>query len=273
MNSIYQQKNYNQIFGTVPLKGDVLIQSLNYAMEAGCRAIDTAQMYQNESDVGTFLQQTSIPREDLCITTKVHPHNFDEDKFIPSVKDSLQKLGLDSVDCLLVHWPFGDDNTKPLERLQQAHDLGLTKHIGVSNYTITMLEHAQQVLESPIACNQVEFHPLIDQSKLLQAANDMGILLTAYCPVARGKALQQDIIQDIAGEVGKASGQVILKWILQKGVAFQAMSQNPVNIKNNYDLDDFTLSAEQMQRIDTLGALNQRVSGEFKLAWDTPDWD
>ena len=276
MSSIYQQKNYYQIFGTCPLVGDVLVQSLNHAMDAGCRAIDTAQMYNNESDVGAFLKQTSIPLDELCVTTKVHPDNYTEDKFIPSVRESLQKLGMDSVDCLLMHWPKGtmDDIAENLKRLQQAYDLGLAKNIGVSNFTLAMLELAQDVLAVPVACNQVEFQPLLEQNKLLNGAKKMGIMLTAYCPIIRGKALENKEIQSIAQDIGKTPAQVVLRWIVQKGVGYQIMSTNPVNIKNNYDLDDFVLSAEHMARIDVLSKTNYRTSDGFTAPWGSlPDWD
>ena len=276
MTSIYQQKNYNQIFGTYPLAGDELIDALNHAMDAGCRAIDTAQMYNNESGAGAFLKQTSIPRDELCITTKVHPDNYTEEKFIPSVHESLKKLGLDSVDCLLLHWPKGtmNDIAETLNRLQQAHDLGLAKNIGVSNFTLAMLALAQDVLSVPVACNQVEFHPLLDQSTLLKGAKKMDIMLTAYSPLVQGKVLQNQTIQALAKDLNKTPAQITLRWILQKGVGYQVMSTKPVNIKNNFDLEGFTLSDEHMARIDRVNQTNYRTTDGRTAPWGSlPHWD
>lgn len=274
MTSPYMQKNYNRSFGTWPLQGDDLKSALGVAINAGYRAIDTAQMYQNEDVVGDFIADCGIARDDLFITTKVLPDNYSPEKFIPSVKESLQKLGVDTVDSLLLHWPVIDDgdNTVPLQLLEESHKQGLTKHIGVSNYNSTMLQQAVDTIDTPIACNQVEFHPLLNQDKLLSAANKLGIPLTAYCPVARGEVFKYDLFTTIGDAIGKTAGQVVLKWILQKGVTLQVMSTNPVNIAANYALDGWELSDDQMAQIDALTQTNYRIVNISLVPW-CPTWD
>ena len=273
MTHIYKQKNYDRSFGTYPLQGDTLMQALTHAVDAGYRAIDTAQMYENEQAVGAFVAQTSIPREQFLITTKVHPDNFNEQKFIPSVHASLKKLGLDYVDSLLLHWPCtSGDNTLSLQLLEQCHKQGLTKHIGISNYNSTMMRQCKDIIGTPIACNQIEFHPLLDQRIMLQASVETDIPLTAYCPVARGEVFKYDLLTKIAETIGKTPGQVVLKWILQKGVTLQVMSTNPINIANNYALDDFTLSDAHMADIDTLNSVGYRLVNADLVPW-CPQWD
>lgn len=273
MTHIYNQKNYNRSFGTFPLQGDELINALTTAIQVGYRAIDTAQMYDNEHTVGEFLKQTDVPREEFLITTKVHPDNFTEQKFIPSVEQSLEKLGVAQVDCLLLHWPCpSGNNTLSLKLLEQCHKLGYTKHIGVSNYNATMLRACANIITTPIVCNQIEFHPLLNQDIMLQASHDTNIPLTAYCPVARGEVFKYDTFANIGKQLGVSAGQVVLKWILQKGVTLQVMSTNPVNIENNYNLDNFTLSGDQMAQIDALTTTGYRIVSEDLVPW-CPVWD
>lgn len=273
MTHIYNTHNYNRSFGTYPLQGDVLIKALNMAMDVGYRSIDTAQMYENEDTVGDFLKQTTISPDDMFITTKVHPDNFTEQDFIPSVKESLKKLGLDYVNCLLLHWPCpSGDNTVSLQLLEQCQKMGLTQHIGVSNYNSTMMRHCADIIETPLVCNQVEFHPLLNQDIVLHTAQETGIPLTAYCPVARGEVFKYRLFQEIGDAIGKTAGQVVLRWILQKGVTLQVMSTNPENIKNNYHLDDFTLSDAHMAQIDALTATQYRIVDESLVPW-CPIWD
>ena len=273
MENIYQQKNYHIGFGTYPLQGKQLEDALLCAFDVGYRAIDTAQMYANEADVAQIIQKSEIPQHEFFITTKVQPSNFREEHFIPSVQTSLQKLKTDAVDCLLLHWPpAGGMIESSLQLLQEAYQQGLAKHIGVSNYTSAMMKQAKQMISAPICVNQVEFHPLLNQQKLLQASQETQIPLSAYCPVARGKVFQYHLFDDIAKKHGKTSGQVVLRWILQKGVTLQVMSSNPHNIKANYEIDDFQLSEQEMLAIDELNQVNLRIVNHDIVPW-APEWD
>ena len=271
MSVLYQGVN-QRIFGTFPLKGSEAIEAVTQAAEVGYRAFDTAQMYGNEEDVGRALTECGVPRNELCITTKVHPDNFGEDRFMNSVEQSVRDLGGEPIDLLLLHWPtVGGDVVPSLKLLQAAHDQGLARNIGISNYTIAQMETADQVLEAPIATNQVEFHPLIDQSEFLAAASRLGIPLSAYCSIARGRILDYDILKDIAAKAGKSVPQVAIKWLLQKGICPITMSTKPQNIRANFEVMDFTLSNADLALID---ALAKQV--HLRLTKDVPwalEWD
>lgn len=266
-------KNFQRAFGTYPLKGDTLRDAIAAALAAGYRAFDTAQMYGNEADTGAALASSGIARSDLCITTKVSPLNFAADSFIPSVEASLKALKIDKVDILLIHWPPADGAIDgPLRQLQQAYDRGLASHIGISNFTIAMMRRAKEILSAPIVTNQVEFHPLLDQSKLLAAAIETGISLSSYCSVARGEVFKHKVFEEIGTGYGKSAAQIVLRWILQKGVTINTMSTKPDNIKANYEVMDFTLSSIDMARIDAMTKLNYRIVNKT-LVPTAPDFD
>ena len=271
--SIYFQKCFQRAFGTWPLRGDTARQAILAAAEAGYRAFDTAQMYGNESETGDALAAAGLPRDALCITTKVHPDNFGEDRFIPSVEASLKALRVDFVDVLLLHWPPVDGQVAPsLRRLEDALKRGLAKNIGVSNYNVRMLREAKSIIDAPIATNQVEFHPLLDQDRLLAGAIETGIPLSAYCSIARGEIFKHPEFADIGSTYGKSAAQVTLRWILQKGVSAITMSTKPENIRANFDVMDFTLSAIDMARIDAMTRTNYRIVTR-DLVPGAPEWD
>lgn len=258
-------------FGTWPLKGSEAREAVETALDVGYRAIDTAQMYENEAEVGAAIAASGIPRDQLCITTKVHPDNFGEDRFLKSVEESIAKLGAEP-DVLLLHWPpVGGDVTPSLRLLQQALDTGLTRSIGISNYTVRMMETAANTLDAPIAANQVELHPLVDQSTVIAAASRLGIPLSSYCSVAKGKVMDQPELVEIGAYHGKSAPQVALRWLLQKGVNPIVMSTKRKNQEANFDVMDFNLSNVQMARIDALATrLNDRIVTH--TPW-VPEWD
>ncbi len=267
------QKTHQRAFGTYPLTGEVLTQAITAAADAGYRAFDTAQMYGNEADTGAALAATGIARDDLCITTKVHPANYSDNLFLSSVEHSLRDLRLAQVDLLLLHWPpVGGDIAPPLRLLQQALDAGLTRHIGVSNFTAQMMREATLIVDAPIATNQVEFHPLLNQDRLLAAAVETGIPLSSYSSVARGEVFRHGIFAAIGKGYGKSAAQVVLRWILQKGVSLNTMSTKPANIAANFDIMDFTLSSIDMARIEAMTATGYRIVGKGLVPW-APDWD
>ena len=271
--NIYFQRANQRAFGTWPLTEDVVCASVAAAAEAGYRAFDTAQWYGNEAEVGETLSATGIPREELCITTKVHPENFTEDKFVSSVEASLKQLRVDQVDVLLLHWPpVGGDVAPSLRLLQDCLKRGLTRNIGVSNYTVAMLRQAVEIVDAPIVTNQVEFHPLLDQSKLLAGAKETGVPLSSYCSVARGAVFEHPEFEQIGAGYGKNAAQVVLRWIVQKGVSVNTMSTKPANIRANFDIMDFTLSHIDMARIDTMTGTNYRIVTEDLVPY-APDWD
>ena len=273
MSSIYFQGPFQRGFGTYPLRGAVLEEALSAALAIGYRAIDTAQMYGNEADIGAALRSIGHPRDQLCVTTKVHPDNFSDARFLPSVRASLADLGLDHVDVLLLHWPpIGGDVVPSLRLLEQAQAQGLARHIGVSNYTAAMMRTAKAAIATPLVTNQVEFHPLLNQDVLLRAAGETGIPLSSYCSVARGEVFKHPIFAEIGADLGKSAAQVVLRWILQKGVSINTMSTKRANIAANFEVMDFTLSSIDMGRIDALTAENHRIVRKTVAPW-APDWD
>ncbi len=271
--SIYFEKTHQRAFGTFPLTGEVLANAVKLALDVGYRAFDTAQMYGNEAEVGDSLQAAGVDRAELCITTKVHPDNFTVGDFLSSVERSLEDLRLDYVDVLLLHWPpIGGDIKPSLQLLEQALKRGLTKNIGVSNYTARMMRAARQIVDAPLVTNQVEFHPLLDQSTLLAASVETGIPLSSYCSVARGEVFKHPQFAELGAAYGKTAAQIVLRWILQKGVPINTMSTKAENIAANFDVMDFTLSAQDMAKIDAMGTTNYRIVDSSLVPW-APDWD
>jgi 2,5-diketo-D-gluconate reductase B len=267
------QKTHQRVFGTFPLKGDVLRTAIAAAVEAGYRAFDTAQMYGNEDDTGAALAACGVARGDLCVTTKVHPDNFTPERFLPSVEQSLRDLRIEFADILLLHWPPVDGDIAPsLRLLQQALERGLTRHIGVSNYTVQMMRDAKAIVDAPLVTNQVEFHPLLNQDKLLAGAAETGIPLSSYSSVARGEVFKYPLFAEIGKAYGKSAAQVVLRWILQKGVSLNTMSTNPANIRANFDIMDFTLSSVDMARIEALTHTGYRIVTTDLVPW-APVWD
>jgi len=270
---MHHRHGFERAFGTFPLKGDELATALITALDVGYRAIDTAQMYENEKDIGSVLSTSRIPRTELLITSKVPVNQFDKADFMPSVQRSLDDLQLDKIDILLLHWPPADGHIEPsVELLLEAKQKGLTEHIGVSNYTSVMLEKLVGLSDDTFICNQIEFHPLLDQSIMLDASNKSGVPLSSYCSVARGKVLQEPLIIELAQQYSRTPGQIVLRWILQKGVSVNAMSTNPDNIRTNFNILDFTLSNVDIARIDQLGKQQYRIVNKALVPW-APEWD
>ena len=267
------QKTHQRAFGTWPLKGDVLRGAIEAAVAAGYRAFDTAQMYGNEADTGAALATCGVARDGLCVTAKVHPDNFTDALFLPSVEQSLRDLRIDFSDILLLHWPTsGGDIAPSLRLLQKALERGLTRHIGVSNYTVQMMRDARAIVAAPLVTNQVEFHPLLNQNKLLAGAVETGIPLSSYSSVARGEVFKYPLFGQIGAGYGKSAAQVVLRWILQKGVSLNTMSTNPANIRANFDIMDFTLSSIDMARIEALTQTGYRIVTADLVPW-APVWD
>ena len=271
--SIYFEKTYQRGFGTFPLRGADLHAAIQNAAEVGYRAFDTAQMYENEAETGAALKDTGIDRGDLCITTKVNTSHFTEAAFIPSVVQSLKDLQIEQADVLLLHWPAPDGDIAPsLKLLEQAAKQGLARHIGISNFTAQMMRDALTIIDTPLVTNQVEFHPLLNQDILLAAATETGIPLASYCSVARGAVFKYPLFGEIGAAYGKSAAQIVLRWILQKGVSINTMSTKRANIAANFDVMDFTLSSIDMDRIEALTATGYRIVGKDLVPF-APDFD
>jgi 2,5-diketo-D-gluconate reductase B len=257
-------------FGTYPLKGDDAYKAIANAIEVGYRHIDTAQMYGNERSVGLALKNSGIDRDQFFITTKIDPGNIYHDRFLPSFEKSIQDLG-GPVDLLLIHWPPDDaDFEGALDRLLAEHKNGQARNIGVSNFSTKMMRHAHAYTNGKIICNQVEFHPLLDQSKVLAVAQELGMVLEAYSPIARGGALKPQIIQDIAKRHDRPPSEIVLRWITQQGVVAIPMTTRKENAISNLRSLDFQLSLEDMNAISSIGTVDGRT---INPSWMSGRWD
>jgi len=242
------------------------------AIAAGYRHIDTARKYGTEERVGEGIRASGIARNELFVTTKVTEEDAREADFLRSAETSLKALGLDYVDLLLVHWPQPKvPFAETLGALAKAKRSGLTRHIGVSNYTLAMLEEAWRVCPEPLVTNQVEYHAYLPQERMLAALRRYGMILTAYCPVARGKLLDDPVVGEIARARGKTHAQVCLRWLVQQPtVAAVPRALEETHIVEDLDVFDWTLSDEEMRKISALRSRNIRIADPPERA---PKWD
>ena len=260
-------------FGTWQLKGDTAHQCVLEALNAGYRHIDTAQAYQNEEYVGRGLRDANVPRDEYFLTTKVWMSQYRNGDLQESAKASLKRLGVDHVDLLLLHWP---DDQIPLSEtigaLNDARDQGLTKHIGVSNFTATQFDEVVKLSEAPIMVNQVEYHPFLDQSLMIETTKTHGAAMTAYCPLAQGKVIDSPVIAEIAAKHNRHPTQIVMRWFVQQpGVIAIPRSSTPEHIRNNNDIHDFGLDADDMARISKLRQEDTRlVAPSWAPNWDEP---
>jgi len=256
--------------GTYKLTGQEAIPILLDAFRIGYRLIDTAQLYHNEDEVGTAIQQSGLPREEIKLITKVWPTNFSKDRFIPSVKESLKKLKTGYVDLLLIHWPHHQLEVKQyIHFLAQAQQEGLAKEIGVSNYNVAQLKAVQQE-DVNIVVNEIEYHPWIHQSNITDYMQQHNMPVIAYTPLGRGMMMKDKTIASIANEHHRQPAQIVLRWMMQKEnfIAIpKASSQS--HLQENIDVFDFNLSEQEMGQIDTLSRENRRVvDAQPGAKWD-----
>ena len=258
--------------GTFRLQDQVVIDSLRNGLELGYRHIDTAQIYGNEAAVGQAIADSGVARDELFVTTKVWTDNLAAGKLIPSLHESLEKLGLERVDLCLIHWPSPGDAVPVAQymgELLEAKRQGLTAAIGVSNFTIAHLRDAiAAVGAGEIATNQVEIHPLLQNRKLVEFARAQGIHLTAYMPLAYGKVLAEPLIQRIAAAHGATPAQVALAWLLQQGFAVIPSSTKRENLASNLAASQLRLSVAEMAAIAELDRGERVANPEFAPVWD-----
>jgi 2,5-diketo-D-gluconate reductase B len=256
--------------GTYPLKGDDAYNAVRMAIDLGYRHIDTAQMYGNEASIGRALKDCGMAREDFFVVTKVDPGNLSASRFANAVAKSISDLG-GPVDLLLIHWPPVDEELNgALDRLLAELANGNTRAIGVSNFSTKMLRHAHAYTSGKIICNQVEFHPLLDQSRLLAAAIELGVVLEAYSPIARGAALNPKIILDIATRLDRPPSEIVLRWITQQSVVAIPMTTKKENAASNLRSLQFDLSDDDMKAISAIGTSKGRT---INPSWMSGRWD
>lgn len=259
--------------GTFRLKGQTVIDSVRNGLDLGYRLVDTAQIYGNEADVGQALAESGVAREKLFVTTKIWTANYPQAKLIPSLKDSLAKLRTDHVDLTLIHWP-SPGNAVPVAEfmgaLAEAKVQGLTKLIGVSNFTVDLTREAiDAVGAGEIATNQVELHPYLQNRKVAEFARSQGIAVTSYMTLAYGAVLKDPVIQKIAAAHQATPAQVTLAWAMQLGYAVIPSSTKRANLESNLQAQQLRLSDDDMAQIAALDR-NGRLTSPDGLA---PAWD
>lgn len=257
-------------FGTWQIKGEACISGVRDALQMGYRHIDTAQVYENEAEVGQGIAQSGVDRDAVWLTTKVWSRSLAPADIVASTEESLRKLGVDHVDLLLVHWPIFKRATMAqiLDAFVGLQERGLTRHIGVSNFPSTLLDQAAR--HAKIFTNQVEYHPYLDQSAVLKVCRAHDLLLTAYSPLARGKLLQDPVLTEIGAKTGHSAAQVALRWLVQQpGVSAIPKAASDNNRRANLAISEFELSPAQMARVHALARPDGRViDPPF-----APDWD
>lgn len=259
--------------GTFRLQGQVVIDSVTTGLDVGYRHIDTAQIYGNEAEVGQAIAASAVPRDALFVTTKIWIENLQRDKLIPSLKESLRKLQLEQLDLTLIHWPSPQDAIPVAEymaALLEAKAQGLTRTIGVSNFTNAQLRQAiDTVGAAEIATQQVEIHPFLQNRTVVEFARSQGIHITAYMPLAYGKVVADPVIAAIAEKHGVTPAQVALSWSLQQGFAVIPSSTKRANLEANLHFQRITLSPDEMAQMATLER-GERLANPDGLA---PQWD
>ncbi len=238
--------------GTWRLSGEECARSVECALALGYRHIDTAQMYANEGQVGRGMRNSGVGREEIFLVTKVSTSNFSHDDVIRSTRGSLKTLQTEYVDLLLMHWPNPSVPLgETLGAMTELQEEGSVKHVGVSNFPPSMVEEATRY--ATVFCNQVEYHPYRAQDQLLGQAREMDYLLTAYSPVAKGRVSRDVPLREIGEAYGKTPAQVALRWLIQQekvAAIPKAASEN--HLRSNFDIFDFELSDEEMERIFAL---------------------
>lgn len=259
--------------GTFRLKGQTVIDSVRNALDVGYRAVDTAQIYENEAEVGQTIAESGVARDELFITTKIWIANFHHDALLDSLRESLRKLRTDHVELTLIHWPSPKDAVPMAEylgALAEAKSQGLTRQIGISNFTIAQTRQALEILGAgAIATNQIEVHPYLQNRAVIAFLKDQGIHVTAYMSLAYGEVLKDPVIQAIAERHQATPAQVALAWALQQGFAVIPSSTKRDNLAGNLLAADLRLSDEDMAQIATLDRGHRLANPEaIAPAWD-----
>jgi 2,5-diketo-D-gluconate reductase B len=252
------------------LKEETCVRAVDAALRMGYRHVDTAQMYGNEREVGEGLRASGVARDEVFVTTKVWHDRLRAGDFERAVDESLGRLGLSAVDLLLIHWPNKDVPLKEtIDVLCKTKREGKTRHIGVANFTVALIDEAAKLAGEPLVTNQIEVHPFIDRSKVIAASRRHGLAITAYCPVARGAAPGDAVLARIGAAHHKSPAQVSLRYLVQQGIVPIPRSANPQHLADNLAVFDFSLSAEEMAELDRLKGANKRiVSPPHAPQWD-----
>ena len=256
--------------GTWDIRGAVCTRIVEQAIRLGYRHVDTAAAYENEREVGEGVKNSGVPRDQIFVTTKVWYTHLSPADFLRSARESLVKLKLDYVDLLLIHWP---NESIPLDQtiaaLCKAKRDGMTKNIGISNFTTALINEAVQYATEPIAANQIELHPYLDQSRVIEACKSNGIAVTAYSPIARGKTGGDPVLEKIGRAHKKSEAQVCLRYLIQQGIIAIPRTSKVERLSENAEIFDFELSPAEMAEVRSLAKPDGRmISPAWAPAWD-----
>src|SRR6266568_8378513 len=239
--------------GTWELRGRTCARLVEQAMRLGYRHIDTAQVYENEREVGEGLRASGTRRDEVFVTTKIWTTHFAPNDLERSVKESLAKLRLAEVDLLLLHWPNPQvPLAETLGALAHVKKLGMSRHIGVSNFTVALIEEAVAACPEPLVCDQVEYHPYLDQSKVREGCARHGMALVAYSPIAKGRIKNDRALLRIGDRYRKSAAQICLRWLVQQGVAAIPRTSRLERLSENFEIFDFELSDDDMRLISEM---------------------
>ena len=256
--------------GTWQLNGSVGSRIVEQALRLGYRHIDAALIYGNEKEVGEGLRASGVKREEIFVTTKVPHTELTPPALERAVKQSLANLRLSDVNLLLIHWPNAQiPLAETIGAMCKMKKEGYARHIGVSNFTVALVEEAVKLSSEPIVTNQIEWHPYLDESLVQAACKKHGIAVTAYCPIARGRAVGDELLTKIGQKYGKSAGQVSLRWLIQKSAIVIPRTSKVERLTENMTIFDFALSPADMAEIDALAKPAGRV---VKVGW-APAWD
>jgi len=258
--------------GTWELRGRVCARVVEQALRLGYRHIDTAELYENEREVGEGLHASAVKRGDVFVTTKIWPSHFAPPELERAARECLVRLRLSEVDLLLLHWPNPRiPLSETLGALCKVKRDGLARHIGVSNFTVALLEEALQLSSEPLVCDQFECHPFLDQSKLIAACRKNDMAIVAYSPLARGEARNNDVLKRIGAAHQKTATQACLRFLVQQDIVVIPRTSKVERLSENAAIFDFALSDSEMDAIAALGSRDGRIvdwaySGRMK--WD-----
>jgi 2,5-diketo-D-gluconate reductase A len=261
-------------FGTWNLSPEDARRMVAEALHIGYRHIDTAWIYQNEAAVGDGIRDAvaagHVAREDIWLTTKIWVAHFDRAGLLKQAKESADSLGF-TPDLLLLHWPKTEPSfEETLDALNEAKDQGLTRSIGLSNFPSAEFRQAQALSKAKLVTNQVEYHPYLKLTKLIETAKDLGSSITAWSPLAQGKIADDATLIEIGRAHGKTPGQVTLRWLIQQNVIAIPRTTKESRAAESFDIFDFNLSSEEMDRIHALARPDGRLGDWIDPAFQ---WD
>jgi len=249
-----------------PTDPDACRRAVTAALDTGYRFIDTAQMYDNERAVGAGLAESDVPREDVVVATKLAPGNLSPEDVRATTEESLDRLGLEAVDLLYVHWPRDTyDPERTLPALEALRDDGLIDAIGVSNFSPALLDEARSILDAPIRAHQVECHPLCPQSALRADAARHDTQLVAYSPLGRGELLDHPTLTPLADDLGESVATIVLAWLHAKDVVPIPRSATPAHIETNFAALDVELPPAAIDRLDAIEDRYRTVDPDYAV--------